>query len=128
MRESLFYLAFATLLTHELDALPNHEWRVIPLLRALPEMTAMTIFVAAHVPLFALLVALVASRNLKTRRRSRLAVAFFLVAHGVLHVLFQNHPAYEFSGLLSGSLIFGGATLGTIYLALEWTRRPVNGS
>jgi len=87
----------------------------------------MTIFVAAHLPLFTLLVALVASRHLKIRRLFRLAVAFFLVAHGVLHARFQNNPAYEFSGFLSSSLIFGGAVLGTIYLVVEWTRRPVNG-
>jgi hypothetical protein len=60
-------------------------------------MTAMTTFVAAHVSLFALLVALVASRNRKTRRLSRLAVAFFLVAHGVLHALCQNlrHTSFQ---------------------------------
>ena len=126
MKRMIFYLGFGTLLTHELDAMLNHEWRVIPLLRTLPETSGITVFIVAHVPIFALLIALVASRDLRIRRYSRLGIALFLVAHGALHVLFQSHREYEFSGLLSNLLIFGGAALGLIYLTLEWTRRGGN--
>lgn len=42
----------ATLATHELDAMSNREWRVLPLFSLLPDNLGRVAFVAAHVPLF----------------------------------------------------------------------------
>ena len=128
MREIVFYLGIGTLFTHELDAVANHEWRVLPLIQSLPDNTGMMVFVALHVPLFAGLVALVASSNHRTRRLSRMAFGAFLVIHGLLHALFKGNPAYEFSSILSVALIFGGAALGAIYLTLEWRNGQVQGN
>ena len=61
MKNVFFYLGLGTLFTHELDAVSNHEWRVLPILRSLPEMSAMNAFVLLHIPIFAVVVALVAS-------------------------------------------------------------------
>ncbi len=119
LKQACFFLGLGMLFTHELDAMPNHEWRVLPLLRALPDETGMTVFVLAHIPLFALVVALVASDVPRTRRLARLGVGAFLVMHGVLHALYMSHPAYEFASAMSGFLIFGGAALGLAYLLLE---------
>ncbi len=55
IREIAFYLGLGSLFTHELDAVPNHEWRGLPLLGTLPDETGMWVFIAAHVPLFAIL-------------------------------------------------------------------------
>ena len=63
MKNFTFYLGMAALFTHELDAMPNHEWRMIPFLRMLSDDVGMFVFVIAHVPLFALLIALVADRG-----------------------------------------------------------------
>jgi hypothetical protein len=120
MKDFVFHLGFATLFAHELDSVLNHEWRVIPVIRSLPDETGAPVFVAAHIPVFAILVALVASRNIGTRRMARAGIGLFLILHGLLHVLFMNHPAYEFSTLLSNTLIFGGSILGIMYLFLEW--------
>ena len=120
MKNLIFYLGMGALFTHEIDAIPNHEWRVLPLIRSLPDDIGMFVFVFAHVPLFALLIALVASKNDRTRTRSRLIISGFLVLHGLLHALFLHHPNYEFSSLLSNTLIFGGAALGAAYLGLEF--------
>jgi len=49
-------------------------------------LTGMVGFILAHVPLFALIVGLVASECSKLRQRSRLAIAAFLVFHAVLHI------------------------------------------
>jgi hypothetical protein len=119
MRDIVFYLGIASLFTHELDAVPNHEWRGMPLLRALPDETAMVVFIAAHVPLFAILIALVASSKPHVRTLSRLGIALFLVVHGLLHALSMGGPTYEFSSTLSNVLIFGGALSGALYLILE---------
>jgi hypothetical protein len=119
MKDIAFYLGMGSLFTHELDAIPNHEWRGLPLLQALPDETAMVIFIAAHVPAFAILIALVASSNAGRRRISRLGISAFLVVHGLLHALSMGQASYEFSSTLSNLLIFGGAAFGALYLLLE---------
>ena len=119
MRDIAFYLGMASLFTHELDAVPNHEWRGMPLLRALPDEIGMVVFVAAHVPLFAVLIALVASPDPRTRARTRLVIGVFLLFHGLLHALSMGQANYEFSSTLSHLLIFGGSAFGALYLALE---------
>ena len=119
LQSSAFYLGLAMLFTHELDAVSNHEWRVLPLLSGLADNTGRLLFLYAHIPLFALLLALVASLNTSVRRRARWGISIFLVLHGVLHFLFFRHPHYEFSGADSNILIFGAAGFGAAYLALE---------
>ena len=126
MRDLTFYLGFGTLFTHELDSMLNHEWRVIPVIRALPDETGLIVFVTAHIPIFAFLVALVASKNIRTRQLTRIGIGLFLVFHGLLHLWFKDHPAYEFSSFLSNGLIFGGSVLGLAYLGLEWMAKPRN--
>jgi hypothetical protein len=121
--DAAFFLGMASLFTHELDAIPNHEWRGLPLLRALPDETAMAIFIASHVPLFAILIGLVASANPRTRGYSRMGIATFVVVHAVLHAFSMADPTYEFSSMLSNLLIFGGAAFGGAYLALAGWRR-----
>ncbi|MAE93535.1 MAG: hypothetical protein CL910_02635 [Deltaproteobacteria bacterium] len=120
MRDPAFYLGMGLLLTHELDAIPNHEWRNLPLLRALPDEIGMQVFIAAHVPLFAIVIALVARREARVRRFSRLGVGIFLLVHGILHALLTGGASYEFGSALSSLLIYGGAAFGALYLVLEW--------
>jgi hypothetical protein len=50
-----FYLGLGCLFAHELDAMTQSEWRLLYVLRSLPDATAMPWFVALHVPLFGLL-------------------------------------------------------------------------
>ena len=120
MKNIVFYLGMGTLFTHELDAIPNHEWRVLPLTSWLSNEVGMMVFVIIHIPLFAILISLVSSTNDKVRTRGRLSIGIFLIIHSVLHALFMNHIDYEFSSALSNVLIFGGALLGLVYLFLEY--------
>ena len=117
--EAAFYLALAMLLTHELDAVANHEWRVIPLLRLLPDDQGMIVFVASHILLFAGVIAAIASQNHKVRYFSRLVICTFLIIHAGLHYGFSSDPAYEFDAILSVILIYGGAAISTLYLLLD---------
>ena len=119
MKNLTFYLGFGTLFAHELDAMLNHEWQVMPIIRALSAETGSIVFMAAHIPIFAGLVALISSNSSTTRRRARIGVGLFLIIHGLLHIYFKDHPAYEFSTTFSNILIFGGSTLGIIYLVME---------
>jgi hypothetical protein len=120
MRHVVFYLGLGTLFTHELDAMTSYEWRLIPILRSLPETLGMTVFVVIHIPLFAGIIALIASKNDKTRSWSRIAVSGFLLLHAVLHIWFSSNPNYGFVSAISNWLIIGGAGFGAIYLTLAY--------
>jgi hypothetical protein len=116
MKNLLFQLSFATLITHELDAMTQSEWRLLFLLRSFPDQIASFNFVIVHIPLFTLLMWLTNNEDLNIRDRSRIAVAIFLIIHVGLHKLLENDPNYTFSSFLSLGLIYGGGLLGLLYL------------
>jgi len=127
MKSIFFYLGLALLFTHELDAMPNHEWRVLPLLGSLADAVGRDVFLIAHVPIFAVVIAFIASLNLKTRTMARDIAGGFLVAHAVLHFAFSAHADYEFSSSLSSILIYGAAACGLAYFLARWMdRRPAS--
>lgn len=118
MKNFIFYLGLALLFTHEMDAMPNHEWRVLPVLRSFPETTAEAAFVLAHVPLFALTIAFIASLNVRIRSLAQKLASAFLLIHAALHLAFSSHPDYAFSSLLSNLLIYGAAGCGLAYFLI----------
>ena len=122
-KELLFLVGFGFLATHELDAVTQSEWRLLYVLRALPEPLARDAFVALHVPLFALLLWLCHHPRAALRGFSRIALAAFLVIHVGLHLRLQAHPLYHFHGALSQALIFGAGLCGLLYLLLCWRER-----
>jgi len=120
MKSITFYLGLALLFTHELDAMPNHEWRVLPLLRSLTDSVGEAAFVVAHIPIFAVVIACIASLNPKTRSIARDVASGFLIVHAVLHLAFSGHLAYEFGSLLSMMLIYGAGVCGLLYFVTRW--------
>ncbi|MEO0540069.1 MAG: DUF6713 family protein [Cyanobacteria bacterium P01_A01_bin.105] len=118
MKGIAFYLGLGCLFTHELDATLNHEWRVLPLLRALPDEVGRSWFIALHVPLFAVIVAWVAHTQPRTRLAVRVILSLFLVVHALLHWLLSGDANYEFASRLSHGLIYGGAVFGGVFLLL----------
>ena len=119
MKDTVFYLGIAFLFTHELDAMPNHEWRLLPVTSFLSDSIGMKAFVIAHIPIFAVAIGCVASLNLKTRSTAQSVVSGFLIIHAVLHFAFSSHPDYEFGSVLSSVLIYGAAILGILFFALK---------
>ena len=119
--EVVFYLGVAFLFTHELDAMTNHEWRVLPLTSFLPDSIGMNSFLIAHIPIFAVVVGCVASLNMKIRSTAQNVVSGFLIVHAVLHFAFSGHSDYEFDSLLSSTLIYGAALLGILFFVLKRT-------
>ena len=116
MKELAFYLGLGTLFTHELDAMPNHEWQILPVLRNWTDSVGEVVFIVAHVPIFAIIFACIASLNSRTRTLARDIASGFLIVHALLHLAFSRHPAYEFGSLLSDILIYGAAVCGLSYL------------
>lgn len=101
--------------THELDAVKRHEWRILPLMRALPERLGEQVFIWCHVPLFALLLW---GGEGDSGVATRVGLAVFAIVHVGLHILFRRHPAYEFNNPSSWGLILLTGLLGGIYLCM----------
>jgi hypothetical protein len=108
MRQPLFFIAFAFLIGHELDAMTHHEWRLLPLLNLLPDEAGRAAFVAIHVPLIAGLLWL----HAKGGAMFHISFGGFCVLHVGLHAWFEAHPLYTFDGLLSEALIWGAGVFG----------------
>jgi hypothetical protein len=123
MKNLIFYLGLAFLFTHELDAMTNSEWLVLPLLNLLSDELGQRIFVLLLIPIFAVIIALIASDKVSVREKSRLGFSLFLTLHGVVHFAFMGHANYEFESTLSNILIFGGAVCGSAYLGLWYSGR-----
>lgn len=119
MKNAIFYLGFGLLCTHELDAVANHEWKILPLTSWLPIEYGEIVFITIHIPLFSILVAMISSRNEVIRGKSRFWISVFLTLHGVLHIAFMTQENYKFESVLSNLLIFGAAVCGVIYLTMS---------
>lgn len=119
LAEAAFLLGYGLLATHELDAVLRAEWRVLPGLAQLDEALARPLFIALHVPLFAVLTAAIGSTDARLRQRTRHGLSLFLVIHAGLHLLFGGHRHYDFGHADSKVYIFGGALCGLVWLALQ---------
>lgn len=113
MLDILYFSLLAAFFTHELDAVKQHEWRVLPLTSFLPDRIGEQVFIWVHVPLFAAI--LWFSGNEPTSG-FRNAIAAFAVVHVWLHWIFRNHPRYEFDNPSSWGLILLTGLLGAAYL------------
>ena len=126
MKDAAFYLGLGLLFTHELDSMPNHEWRVLPVLSSLPDETGATVFLLAHVPIFAIVIAFIASLDERIRLRARNIFCGFLVLHAGLHYAFSGSEAYEFQSWSSVGLIFGAGVCGLLYFLAAYFDRDKN--
>jgi len=118
MAVALYYLGLACLFTHELDAVTHSEWRLLFLMRSMPDDTAAPLFVGLHVPLFFLILWLSHFPREVVRKTTRVVIAAFLPIHAVLHFSLSANPAYEFHGALSQALILSAAACGAAYLVV----------
>jgi hypothetical protein len=116
MGDRVFLLiGLATLLTHEMDAIRAHEWRIFPLTAGLGDPAGYRVFVLAHVPLYVGLFGLLA-RPQGLGGAVAVGLDSFLIAHAGLHAIYLRHPKNEFTGWLSWLLILGAATAGALDL------------
>lgn len=118
MKNIIFNLGFATLITHELDAMTQSEWKLLFVLKNISEQIAPSVFVVIHVPLIAALLWLTNNESQFIKNWSRITVSVFLIIHSGLHKLLENSPNYTFNSTLSLGLIYGAGLFGLIYLIL----------
>jgi hypothetical protein len=111
----LFLLGLALLFSHELDAVRQREWRLLFILRHMPEQTAAPAFIAIHVPFF--LVLLVATEASSAWGFwSRAAICAFLVIHAGLHWALRHRTECNFNSGWSRALIYGAAVIGVLQI------------
>ena len=118
------------LIAHELDAVLQAEWRLLFILRRMPEDTAATAFVLLHVPLVAGLLWVTNHACDRLRNNSRLVMAIFFIIHAGLHKRLEHHVNYSFTSPLSVFLIYGTGVLGIGYLLSSFlaSQRTTSGS
>ena len=115
---ALFIALLAMFIGHELEAVAQHEWRLLYVLRAMPDALAQDIFVLAHVPIVFLLVWLGWHSAERVRSVTRVGCAVFMVVHAGLHWRLREDPLYTFHSATSIFLIFGSLVPAVSLLAL----------
>ena len=117
----LFAIAFALLISHELDAMIREEWRLLPGFGGLTDATAADVFNLLHVPLFALILVGVMSASRPVRRRTSVSVELFLVGHAIAHTVLRGAEEYLFEGPVETITVYGSAAVALAHLTL-WRR------
>ena len=120
MKTWCYYLGVSALITHELDAVLNHEWKLLFHWFDLSDGVGNELFIALHFPLFLLFLYFSHHKQASVQSSFRSLICAFLIFHGGLHFFLSDHSNYLFSGFLSNFYIFGGLVFGLIYLALSW--------
>ena len=113
----LFFAAVSSLLLHEMDAIDKREWRMLFVLRRLPDEGALRWFIVLHLPLLVALMALVAAVASTPIRWVESGVDAFLVVHAGLHEHLGSRGERAFANPFSRWLIWSAAGLGALHMA-----------
>jgi len=101
-----------------MDAIRRREWLMFAGLKSMADEVAYRVFMLAHIPLYAVVVALLLSSHVRTLSY---VIDVFLVAHLVVHLGFRRHPANAFNNAVSFGLILAGGLAGAVHLTLLLT-------
>ena len=119
----LFLGSLSLLLTHEMDAVRQSEWRILfPFSLISDDSTAFQIFTAAHIPLYIGLLHVLASKH-SSAHTTATALSIFAIGHAGVHAFFRYKQWGDFSSTFSKMLIHGAALLSVADLALLARKR-----
>lgn len=113
-----YSLCVAFFLVHELDAIYRNEWRLLPLLRALPDDRGFAVFTALHLPVFVALLLSVSRYETFPASAFRGGLCAFAVVHVGIHFFWPRTELYTFDNLFSRFWIYGAGGFGAVYLLL----------
>ncbi|MDW3651452.1 MAG: DUF6713 family protein [Bacteroidia bacterium] len=112
-----FYLAFAFILMHEMDAIRCREWRIFPGLSMMDEKVAFPIFMFIHIPLYYFPIHYL--QSLPDPESLIRGLDYFFIIHLFLHLLFLKHKNNEFKDWISWTIIIGCAGFGALDLLMK---------
>lgn len=112
----LFFVAVSSLLLHEMDAIDKKEWRLLFVLRKLPDDGALRWFIGLHLPLFVGLMVLIAAGPSPTTRWIEGGIDVFLIVHGGLHENLSAGGDRAFANQFSRWLIWSAAVFASAHL------------
>lgn len=115
--ELFFFIGLSFILTHELDAIKRHEWRIFPFTSFLNDQWGYWVFTGLHVPLFLTLFWFLFSGT-GINEGLMQGLNIFFVIHFFLHLFFLRHPKNEFTTLFSWLIIIGAALSGGVSLMI----------
>lgn len=110
----LFALELALLLTHEMDAVGQKEWKLFIFLKDLPQQAAYWVFTLPHIVLYALVLFFL----LLKCTIIFYVVDLFLICHLLLHFFFRKHPENQLTGFWSKLIINSAGIIAGIHLFL----------
>ena len=118
LTDTIFYIGIILLLTHELDAISCHEWRMFPFIHRLEESLGYRVFVLLHIPLLVLIFWFITHSSESIRYGFQIGMDIFFILHLGIHYLFRSHPKNEFTGTFSLTLIVLTALVGGVHIIL----------
>ncbi len=117
-------LLLALLMAHELDAVAQSEWRLLPGLSLLDDGPGRSVFIALHVPLLMALTWALFLSSVVVQRRARLGLGAFMAVHVGLHATLEVPGVSSFPEWLSRAFILGAGLVGADVLLLDvWRSR-----
>ena len=120
----LFALVLSLLLSHELDAMVRHEWRLLPGLSSIgDDALARDTFNLLHVPLLSLVAYFATHPERRVRARLQTSVAAFAALHAIVHAIVSHVPTYEFVPPVETITVYGSGVGGALFLLLTIARR-----
>jgi hypothetical protein len=119
----LFFVAVSSLLLHEMDAIDKKEWRLLFVLRRLPDDGALRWFIVLHLPLFVTLMALIGAAESGTVRWIEVGVDAFLIVHAGLHQRLAFRGEAAFASLFSRVVIWSAAGFGALHMVFVLVAR-----
>ncbi|MCL2140269.1 MAG: hypothetical protein FWH42_01110 [Dehalococcoidia bacterium] len=115
--KTIFVALISLLFIHEMDAIRNKEWEMIPLLNRMDDNEAYQVFLLAHLPLFLIVLSLLALSSGSVQTFFFYIFDGMLILHTFVHFIFRNHYLNRFKRN-SYRIMYGIGGIAVIHLGL----------
>jgi hypothetical protein len=116
--EAIFITIIILFSLHEIDAVRTKEWKMLPVLKNMADGTALKVFVLVHIPLYAVILYILALGSTSAVEIMYHAVAILLIFHTIIHFVMREHPKNGFTSALSNIVIYSIGILAVVHLCM----------
>ena len=114
----LFVFMLSLLFIHEMDAVRAKEWKMFVGLKNLKDDTAYKIFTIAHLPLYFIVMYILAQAGILANAIFYFIIDGFLLCHTIIHFCFRKHPDNGFSSVFSLIILYVLGALAIVHIRL----------